>query len=83
MIDNDCTGYSFIDRDIAHEVCDVLGISLVKLLKSRKVREYNDQPGEPVTHAIYPFMTIMNHIESLTPLMITKLGQHAVILGKP
>lgn len=83
MIDNGCTGYSFIDRDMAHEVCDVLGISPVKLLKPRKVRGYNGQPGEPVTHAIYPPMTIMNHTESPTPLMKTKLGQHAVILGKP
>lgn len=83
MIDNGCTGYSFIDRDMAHQVCDVLGISPVKLLKPRKMKEYNDQPNKPVIHAIYPFMKIMNHTESPTPLMKTKLEQHAVILGKP
>jgi hypothetical protein len=82
MINNDCTEYSFVDRSIAHEICEVLRINFVKLLKSRKMREYNDQSNESVTHVIYSSMIIMNHIESSTSLMITKLDQQVIILSK-
>jgi hypothetical protein len=30
MIDNDCINYSFIDIDIAHQVCELLEINLLK-----------------------------------------------------
>ncbi len=83
MIDNGCTGYSFIDTDIAHQVCEALGISPLKLNKPRGVKGYDGRRGKDITHAIYPPMTIQNHTESSTPMMITKLGQHPIILGKP
>jgi hypothetical protein len=83
MIDNDCTDYSFIDTDIAHQVCEMLEITPLKLNKPRGVKGYDGRRGKNITHAIYPPMTIQNHTESSTPMMITKLDQHSIILDKP
>ncbi len=43
MINNDCTDYSFINIDIAHQVCEVLKISSSKLNKSREVKKYDEK----------------------------------------
>lgn len=83
MIDNGCTEYVFINSSIVREVCDKLQITPVSLTKGRKVRGYDGRMGEPITHAIYPQIKIQDHVESTTPMLITKLGQHDVILGKP
>jgi hypothetical protein len=82
MIDNDCTDYSFIDTDVAHQVCEVLKISFLKLNKSREVKSYDERRSKNITHAIYFSMTIQNHTESSISMMITKLDQHSIILKK-
>jgi hypothetical protein len=82
MINNDCTDYSFIDTDIAQQVCEALEISLLKLNKLREVKNYDERSNKDITHAIYPPMTIQNHTESSTPMMTTKLDQHSIILNK-
>jgi hypothetical protein len=82
MINNDCTDYFFIDTDIAREVCELLSITLLKLNKSREVKNYDDRRNKDITHVIYSFMIIQNHIESFTSMMITKLDQHFIILEK-
>jgi hypothetical protein len=53
MIDNDCTDYSFIDIDVAHQVCEVLRISSLKLNKSREVKDYDERKNKNITHVIY------------------------------
>jgi hypothetical protein len=83
MIDNDCTEYSFIDTNIAHEMCEALEINPLKLNKPREVKNYDGRRDKNITHAIYPPMTIQDHTESFTSMMIIKLGQHPIILGKP
>lgn len=83
MIDNDCIGYSFINTAVAHKVCDVLGITPLKLNKPRGVKGYDGRRGKNIIHAIYPFMIIRNHTESPTSMMIIELDQHSVILDKP
>jgi hypothetical protein len=82
MINNDCTDYSFIDIDIAREVCELLNIASLKLNKSREVKDYDDRRDKDITHVIYSFMIIQNHIESSTFMMIIKLDQHFIILEK-
>jgi hypothetical protein len=82
MIDNDCTDYSFIDIDIAREVCEVLKISSLKLNKSREVKDYDERKNKDITHVIYSSMTIQNHTKNCTSMMITKLDQHSIILEK-
>jgi hypothetical protein len=82
MIDNDCTDYSFIDTDIAREVCEVLRISSLKLNKSREVKSYDERRNKDITHVIYSSMTIQNHTKSCISMMIIKLDQHSIILEK-
>jgi hypothetical protein len=82
MIDNDCTDYSFIDTDIAHRVCEALRISLLKLNKSREVKNYDERRNKYITHVIYSFMTIQDHTENCISMMIIKLDQHSIILDK-
>jgi hypothetical protein len=43
MIDNDCIDYSFIDTDVAHQVCEVLRISFLKLNIFREVKDYDEE----------------------------------------
>jgi NMD protein affecting ribosome stability and mRNA decay len=80
MIDNECIDYSFIDIDIAHQVCEVLEISFLRLNKSREVKSYDERKDKDITHVIYSFMIIQNHIESFIFMMIIKLDQHSIIL---
>jgi hypothetical protein len=82
MIDNDCINYSFIDIDVAHQVCEVLRISLLKLNKVREVKNYDEKNNKNITHVIYSFMIIQNHIENFIFMMIIKLNQHSIILKK-
>jgi hypothetical protein len=82
MIDNDCTDYSFIDTDIAHQVCEMLEITLLKLNKSREVKNYDERRDKNITHVIYSSMIIQNHTKSSISMMITKLDQHSIILDK-
>jgi hypothetical protein len=82
MIDNDCIDYSFIDINIAHKMYELLSIALLKLNKSREVKNYDDKRNEDITHVIYSSMIIQNHIESSILMMIIKLNQHFIILKK-
>ncbi len=82
MIDNDCIDYSFIDTNIAHKMCELLSIALLKLNKSREVKNYDERRDKDITHVIYSSMTIQNHTKSSISMMITKLDQHSIILEK-
>jgi hypothetical protein len=82
MIDNDCTDYSFIDTDVAHQVCEVLRISLLKLNKFREVKDYDERRNKDITHVIYSSMIIQNHTKSSILMMIITLDQHSIILDK-
>jgi hypothetical protein len=82
MIDNDCTDYSFINIDIAQEVCEALSISSLKLNKSREMKKYDERKSKNMIHVIYSFMTIQNHTKTSTFMMIIKLDQHLIILEK-
>jgi hypothetical protein len=82
MINNDCTDYSFIDINIAHQVCEALKISSLKLKKSRELKSYDERRSKNSTHVIYSSMTIEDHTQSSTFMMIIKLNQHLIILKK-
>jgi hypothetical protein len=73
MIDNDCIDYSFIDIDIAQQVCKVLRISSLKLNKSREVKKYDEKRNKNITYAIYSFMTIQVHTKNSIFMMIITL----------
>ncbi len=65
MIDNDCIDYSFINIDIAHTMCDLLRIILLKLNKSREVKNYDERRNKNIIYVIYSFMIIQSNIKKL------------------
>jgi bifunctional DNA-binding transcriptional regulator/antitoxin component of YhaV-PrlF toxin-antitoxin module len=82
MIDNDCIEYSFINTVVAQQMCETLGITSLRLNKSREVKKYDERRDKNITHAIYSSMIIRNHTKSSTSLMIIELDQHSIILEK-
>ncbi len=82
MIDNECIDYSFIDTDIAHKVCELLKIKSLQLNKSREMKDYDERRNKDIIHVILSFMTIQDHTENCTSMMIIKFDQHSIILNK-
>ena len=84
LVDTGATGYAFIDEETAQIVCYNLGIEPLPLLKPRSLKGFDGNLASTlVTHAIYPNLTVHDHSESTAPMLITKLGSHPIILGKP
>ena len=83
LLDTGATGYSFIDDRAAHILCNHLQISFIPLSRPRLLKAYDGRPAEPITHAIYPTFTVQNLVEHTTPMLVTRLGNHPIILGKP
>ena len=83
LLDTKATGYSFVDPVMAQRICDDLLIKPIRLSKPKAIRGFNGKQAPHVTHAIYLTITVKEHRETTTPMLITKLGQHQIILGKP
>ena len=83
LLDTGATGVGFVDYDTARALCTYLHFSFVQLVKPKPLRGFDGTMARAITHAIYPNMLIQDHFELTAPLMVTKLGQHPIILGKP
>ena len=83
LLDTGATGITFINLAIARYVCDVLQILFIQLAKPKSIREFNGKLAPSITYAIYPTLTMQGHTKLVVPFLITKLGQHLLILGKP
>ena len=83
LVDTYATGYGFINEEFAETVCQVLEIKLQRLIKPKQIQRFDGRAAKPITYAIYPILTIGAHTESLAPLLITKLRNHPIILGRP
>ena len=83
LLDTGATGVAFIDEAMARHVCNVLKISFLPLSKLKPLKGFDKKPARPITHAIYPTLTVQGHSELLAPMLVTLLGQHPIILGKP
>ncbi len=83
LVDTCATGYGFIDEEFAETVCHVLEIEPQCLIKPKQIQRFDSRAAKPITHVIYPTLTVGTYTESLTPLLITKLGNHPMILGRP
>ena len=83
LLDTEATSIAFIDLKMARHVCNVLQISFIQLAKPKPIKEFNGKPAPLITYAIYLTLTVQVHTKLLTPFLITKLGQHLLILGKP
>ncbi len=83
LIDTEAAGYSFIDEVIAQIVCDQLQIEPLALIKAKSIRGFDDHYAKKlITHAIYSNLTVQGHTMGTASMLITRLGQHQMILGK-
>lgn len=84
LVDTGATGYSFIDETTAYRICEELDLTPIPLSKPKPIKGFDGHlAAKPITHAIYPGIIIQNHSELTAPMLITPLGQHAMVLGKP
>ena len=83
LLDTGATRVAFIDEAIARHVCNVLKISILPLAKPKPLKGFDGKPARPITHAIYPTLSVQGHSELLALMLVTSLGQHPIILGEP
>ena len=81
--DTGASGYSFIDEKTAQLISEKLGLRPVPLSRPKHLCCFDGRMAKPITHAIYPTMTIKDHSELSCPMFITTIGSHPLILGKP
>ena len=83
LIDTEAADYSFIDELTAQNVCDHLQIEPLPLTKFKPIREFDNHYAKKlITHAIYPNLTVQDHMKRSVPMLITRLDQHQMILEK-
>ena len=83
LLDTGATGVAFIDKAMARHVSNVLKISILPLARTKPLKSFNGKPARPITHAIYPTLTVQGHSKLLALMLVTLLGQHPIMLGKP
>ena len=81
-LDIGATRYLFVNPAMVRRICDKLLIKPIRLSKPKAIQGFNGKQALDVTHAIYSIMTVQRRTELTTPMLITKLGQHQIILGK-
>ena len=82
LLDTEAIDITFINLAMARHVYDVLKISFIQLAKPKSIRGFNGKSAPPITYAIYPTVMVQSHTKLLASFLITKLGQHPLILGK-
>lgn len=83
LLDTGVTGIAFVDKKMAHYICKVLQILFIKLAKLKPIKGFDGKPANLITYVIYPILMIQSHTELFVPLLVIKLGQYSIILGKP
>ena len=83
LVNTYATGFGFIDEKFAVIICEKLEIQPQRLTKSKPIQGFDGRAARPIIHAIYPMLSMQNHTKSLALLLIRKLGQHSMILGRP
>ena len=84
LIDTSTTGYTFINKRLADQMCKKLQIIYVRLNQPKPVEGYDGQvTPKPITHAIYSTLTIEGHKELTAPMFIMCLRHQGAILGSP
>lgn len=76
------TRFSFIDEKFMEIVCKILKIQPQCLTKSKLIERFDNRIAKRITHAIYSTLSIENHNKSFILLLIIKLEQYSMILGR-
>ena len=83
LLDIRVTKYFFINPSIACCVCDKLQIEPIRLSKPKVIWGFDSKQALNVIYTIYSTMTVQDHKETITSMLITKLSQHQIIFWKP
>jgi len=83
LIDTEAADYSFLDELTAQNVCDYLQIESLPLIKLKPIRRFDGHYAKKlIIHAIYSNLTVQDHMKRSASMLITRLDQHQMILGK-
>ena len=82
LLNTDNSKIVFIDIEFAQQICNKLNISFQKLVKVKFIRDYKEKANIFIPHVIYAIMIVNKHRKNSTSLLITKLKNHKLILGK-
>ena len=82
LIDIDAHDYAFINFIAAHSLCELFLISLISLIKSKLIWEFNEKHDTPITHQILIDLRVTDHSELFCSLLIITLSQHDIVLEK-
>ena len=65
LLNTGATGIAFINLAMARHVCDVLQILFIQLAKLKPIKGFDGKPAPPITHVIYPTLTVQGHTKLL------------------
>ena len=66
--------YIFIDRKLINEICDLLEIISIFLIKSKRVREFDKKISKTlITYTLYSYLSLLNYSKVITLILITNL----------
>ena len=82
LLNTDAIEIAFIDRKLAQQINERLGIAWFSLSKAKLIVGYDGAAGKDITHSIHPTTSVQGHKENLTSMLITKLKQHKIILSR-
>ena len=82
MIDTDAYDYAFIDFIAAHSLGKLFSISLILLIKSKLIWEFNEKHDMSIMHQILIDLQVTDYSELFNSLLIIILSQHDIILEK-
>ena len=82
LLDTGATGKTFIDKTMAHHLCNVLKIFFLPLAKPKPLKGCDQKLARPITHAIYLILTVQTHSKLLALMLVILLGQHLIVLEK-
>jgi len=83
LVDSDSTAYTLIHTKLADQICQKLGIQLIRLAKEKLIRGYDGKLTKKIiTHKILPNLTVESHKELTVPMLIADIDHHDAILEK-
>ena len=81
LIDTNAIEYAFLNRKLARVACDTLEIKSQNLIRSKKIKAFNDKETKSITHDVYSHMMIADHSELIAFMLIINLNNHNIILS--
>ena len=77
------TDYAFIDRNLVSEIYELLEINFIRLVKSKKLRDYDNQIVKRfIIEIFYLNLVFFGYKKLIVSMLITDLDQYAIILNK-